>query len=1385
MSIRTTSTFQLFLLSFLAAAVFVFGQGADKIKPIKALMITGGCCHEYDKQKFILSQGISARANVEWTIVHQGGSTTNTKIPYYQNKDWHKGFDVVLHNECFASVGDKAFVENILKPHRDGLPSLVVHCAMHSYRENGADKLWKPYLGVDTMRHGPHYAFRVDNVKPEHPVMSEFGKSWMTPKGELYHIEKVFENVTPLGTATRKDGKTKDVVIWVHQYGKGRVFGTTIGHHAETMEQPEYLDLVTRGLLWSVGKLDNPDYTEPAAAFVAKQIGEVSKPGSSTPQKLKKMKKVSLLENLALNAAASGSPHQAGRDHKFAFDGQTDTRWCGPNNDAGHTLQVDLGGLKKLRGARILWEQENRPYQYKIEGSADGKTWNMLSDQSARKDRVKLHELAFEAYDIRHVRLTPTKLEGGAWGSIWEMEVLGDKKVKRFDTLRHGSAATPAGRNASGGKMTVPAGYTGAMFGGPDLLGYPACLTIGSDGWLYAGLDPNGSLGKDPKHNGSIVRARDSDGDGVADEFQTCVEGVHVPPLNTFNPRGLFVHGNKMIVLHPPELSQFTDTDGDGTFEDRKVLVKDISTPELIKGRGADHCTNGFTPGIDGWLYIAVGDFGFIKAVGSDGKELQLECFTRDNTNDGGGWNVRLSHVIGGEAEYGYPYLFKNFPEDRIPRLEDYGGGSPCGSLWLDEPGESGLFTCDWGRSIVYRHPLKANGADYTSSQQDFIKIPRPTDMDVDFDGRLYVSSWNGGSFRYSDDSVGFVGVAIPDAAASTAPTTIDFADADEAELIALLRSDSHKKRLHAQWELVDRKATSAIGELLNIASHRGNSDAVRAAALFTMVRLDPERAQDRLHALARQGNDNIRAMTLRALADKDLGAASSTAAVKLLADNIGNHSKTRVQAAIGLGRLGNAEIAAPALIKALGDKDPLVRHAAVKSLGHLNATDACLAALPNAQDETVRGGLLQVLDGLHSKAVVDGLIASIDTAEPDAGSLKALCRLYHKEGTWEGKWWGTRPDTRGPYYKPETWEQTPVIAAALQQAMNKNEASKKLLLAELPRHRIKLEGVTKLLLATAQSDPAFADKALDVLLDESKVPAEAIGFLRGIGMDAEKTGQRRGQAVLALDKIDTSGNRDSGPAAAKAALDVFASIGPDAEKGFRGARSSYVRSGKRARDIDVFIERAKDSPDALAIVAAVADNQRGDKNAREKALAHIEGAIQDETQAIAILDAVGGLKLGSFEAQIRQLAGDERPTVAKRATQVAKNLKIDLTPVDPTKLIAQVKYEDVLKVVNSTKGDPKAGATFYLTTGCIACHTVKKDEPLKGPARVRRGNRNPQHRRHPRRDQNQGHRQTRQARHLDDAGWSVQRHQARRSCVVARVPRIAGEEEIVAAVNH
>jgi hypothetical protein len=60
----------------------------ESVKPIRALMISGGCCHDYPNQNLILSEGISSRARVEWTLVNQGGTARDVQVPVYDDPHW-------------------------------------------------------------------------------------------------------------------------------------------------------------------------------------------------------------------------------------------------------------------------------------------------------------------------------------------------------------------------------------------------------------------------------------------------------------------------------------------------------------------------------------------------------------------------------------------------------------------------------------------------------------------------------------------------------------------------------------------------------------------------------------------------------------------------------------------------------------------------------------------------------------------------------------------------------------------------------------------------------------------------------------------------------------------------------------------------------------------------------------------------------------------------------------------------------------------------------------------------------------------------------------------------------------------------------------------------
>ena len=233
-------------------------SAADKLysgKPLKALVITGGCCHNYKFQSQALTDAIKKVADAEVTVVNEGGTGTRAEIDLYKNADWAKPYDVIIHNECFADTTDENYVRSITAAHKAGKPAMVIHCAMHTYRSAKIDD-WREFLGV-TSKHHEHMAqYPVKVVAKDHPIMKGFPENWVTPKDELYIIEKVWPKTTALATSTSEKTSKVQPVIWVNDFHGTRVFGTTYGHSDETFRDPVFINLLGRAFLWSAGKLE-------------------------------------------------------------------------------------------------------------------------------------------------------------------------------------------------------------------------------------------------------------------------------------------------------------------------------------------------------------------------------------------------------------------------------------------------------------------------------------------------------------------------------------------------------------------------------------------------------------------------------------------------------------------------------------------------------------------------------------------------------------------------------------------------------------------------------------------------------------------------------------------------------------------------------------------------------------------------------------------------------------------------------------------------------------------------------------------------------------------------------------------------------------------------
>lgn len=653
-------------------------------------------------------------------------------------------------------------------------------------------------------------------------------------------------------------------------------------------------------------------------------------------------------------------------------------------------------------------------------------------------------------------------------------------------------------RNAS----SWPAEINVIHFAGSDLTPSPACLAVHANGAVFVGIDKIGSLGKTPG-KGSIIKLTDSNNDGKVDS--------HTQFAMVDNPRGIIAIGDQVFVLYTTfsvetklatgmDLAVFDDKDRDGIADGPpKPLIQNISSPKFLQSRGTDHATNGIRMGIDGWIYIAVGDFGFHNAVDRagtkltmlggaivrvrpDGTEMEvythglrniydvaidpyMNIFTRDNTNDGGGWNIRFSHHIQ-TAEYGYPLLFKNFTEEILSALADLGGGSGTGALFLDDANWPEKYNkvplmADWGTSMLSIHRVTPDGASFQQKDENFIKLAQITDLDIDGSGRLYLSAWDGAGYSGSPDK-GFIVRAVPKGWKYKAFP--DLKKASLRDLAELLKSPSAVARLNAQQELLSRPLKSVSKTAWNIAADKNLPLDVRVAGIFTYAQSAGEKSTKNLLQLTE--DERVREFALRALTDRKgyVKNVPSTPFKKAL-----NDKSARVQATaiVSLGRLGRRElidallgVSVPPSFKAplanaegphATPNSSLVNaHLAVRSLVSLNAVDEAVKAIGTKNSVLA----LWTLRYMHSPKAVEGLIASYNKAS-DPGLkkeiLSTLSRLYKKEAPYLGEyWWSTRPDGHGPYYNTIEWESSPLIRQTLVNEWNKASDSEKLFFTRL-----------------------------------------------------------------------------------------------------------------------------------------------------------------------------------------------------------------------------------------------------------------------------------------------------------------------------------------------
>ncbi len=162
--------------------------------------------------------------------------------------------------------------------------------------------------------------------------------------------------------------------------------------------------------------------------------------------------------------------------------------------------------------------------------------------------------------------------------------------------------------------LRVEAGLVVELFAAEPLVVAPVAMRFDAMGRLWVvemrGFMPDIDGTDEGRATGCIAVLEDTDGDGRADKRTDFADGLVLP-------RALALVRGGVLVLEPPWLRFFADSDGDLEPESERILLGSFG------GRHSpEHAPNGLVPGLDNWLHWA----NHPQRMRWDGERLQVEA---------------------------------------------------------------------------------------------------------------------------------------------------------------------------------------------------------------------------------------------------------------------------------------------------------------------------------------------------------------------------------------------------------------------------------------------------------------------------------------------------------------------------------------------------------------------------------------------------------------------------------------------------------------------------------------------------------------------------------------------------------------------------------------
>lgn len=176
------------------------------------------------------------------------------------NKETLKNFDVVL----FFTTGNpvnKEELQDLQEWVRNGGGFAGTHCATDTLYNTTYGEL----IGAYFQNHPWHQKVRLNVESPDHPGAAGF-KDGDEITDEIYQFHNepysrdklhIILSIDNDSIDTQKQGVAREdkdfAVAWVRDYGKGKVFYTSLGHRKEVWRDKRFQDHLIGGIKWAAG----------------------------------------------------------------------------------------------------------------------------------------------------------------------------------------------------------------------------------------------------------------------------------------------------------------------------------------------------------------------------------------------------------------------------------------------------------------------------------------------------------------------------------------------------------------------------------------------------------------------------------------------------------------------------------------------------------------------------------------------------------------------------------------------------------------------------------------------------------------------------------------------------------------------------------------------------------------------------------------------------------------------------------------------------------------------------------------------------------------------------------------------------------------------------